>query len=155
MLADTDIELGELRARIEAAISSLSESGHFRTVALTKSNWAHYLRQHELEGEALAIYQDVLVDWREVGHRGAIAHTLECIAFIDQHQGRQQRAVELLGAAERIRVAANQEMLGAERDEYVEKISELQCALPVDEFDSLWAAGHALSTDDLIALAQV
>ena len=103
--------------------------------------------------EALAIYLRMLVEWRKLGHRAAMANILENMAFIDRVQGRPDRAMIFLGAAERIRETIGQDMLRLEREEYERELAELKSNLAPQEFASLWANGRTMSTDAIIALA--
>ena len=56
--------------------------------------------------EALALYRETIPDWQEIGHRGAVAHQLECFAFIAKAQEQGERAVKLMSAAEALRAAS-------------------------------------------------
>ena len=96
----------------------------------------------------------MLVTWREQGNYPAMANILENIAFIENAFGRTDRAATLLGAAQRIREEIGQDMLQAERGEYDQQLTVIRSSLTPQELDKLWAAGRALSTDAVIALAQ-
>ncbi|MFN2181404.1 MAG: hypothetical protein ACK2UV_18115, partial [Candidatus Promineifilaceae bacterium] len=100
-----------------------------------------------------AIYRRMLVEWRELGHRAAMANILENIAFIDRLQHNPARAITLLGAAERIREEIDQDMLPPEREEYEREVAALKDKLSEQELENLWATGRSLSTDDVINLA--
>jgi hypothetical protein len=124
-----------------------------RMANMVESDYAHRLRHWGDLEEALAIYRRMLVEWRELGHRAAVANILENIAFIDRLHDHPARAVQLLGAAERIREEIGQDMLRPEREEYEREVAALKDELGEEELQKLWAAGRSLSTDDVITLA--
>ena len=95
----------------------------------------------------------MLVEWREMGIRAAVANILENIAFVERVQGRPSLAATLLGAAQRIRDEIGQDMLPSERVEYERELAALREMLTPQEVERLMAEGHALSTDAVIALA--
>jgi predicted ATPase/class 3 adenylate cyclase len=141
-----------LRAQQEKAIVTLRKSRSRRLAAMAESDWAHRLRHDGDLDEALAIYQRMLVEWRDLGHRTAMANILENIAFIDRAQGRLRRAATLLGAAEQLRELAGQDMLPAEREEYEKEVRALQDTMPAEELDQQWAEGRTLPLDNLLTL---
>ena len=119
---------------------------------MAESDWAHRLRRDGNFNEALAIYQRMLVEWRKLGHRAAMANILENIAFIDRVQERPERAVTLLAAAGQIREAVGQDMLRLEREEYEQELAALKNSLSPQAFDRSWSEGRNLSTDALVEL---
>ena len=97
------------------------EMGDQFSVTGHQSGMAHVARQMGNYQEALALYRETLPDWQKIGHRGAVAHQLECMAFIAKAQERGERAVKLMGAAEALRAASSslrtpQEQIEYERD---------------------------------------
>lgn len=57
-------------------------------------------RQEGRLGEAAAVYRQTILAWQEQGHRAAVAHQLECFAYIAIDQGKFAYAAQLLGAAQ-------------------------------------------------------
>ena len=53
--------------------------GNMRIVYSCHSELAHILRRHGEIDEALELYKGVLPKWKELGHRAAVAHELECM----------------------------------------------------------------------------
>jgi hypothetical protein len=88
-----------------------------------------------------------------LGHRGAIAHQLECFAFVAMAKHDLVRAARLFGAAEAIREVAEIVMLSDEREEYDAAIGQLRNALDATALDSAWAEGRRMTTDEAVALA--
>lgn len=153
VLLEMNLEPDVAREQYQKAIRTLRYGRSGRMAAMAESNWAHRMRRERSFEEAMAIYRRMIVEWRELGHRAAMANIMENIAFIDRIQGRPERAVRLLGAAERLRDVIGQDMLRPEREEYERELGELQRSFSAQEVDRLWAEGRALSTDAVIDLA--
>ncbi len=101
-MAHTAAILGDL----EAARAGFKESGEIamkmgnkRIVYSSQSELAHVLREHGELDEPLSIYKDLLPKWKDLGHRAAVAHELECIAYILTRKEEPERAATLLGSA--------------------------------------------------------
>jgi predicted ATPase/class 3 adenylate cyclase len=153
MMMRAGIEPEAMEVQYQRTTSTLQRSGSRRTAAMVQSDWAHKLRHEGRQEEAAAIYRPMLGEWRELGHRAAMANILENMAFIKRAEGRPRRTVTLLGAAERIREEIGQEMLEPERVEYERELAKLREVLPAQELELQWQRGRMLSTDDIIALA--
>jgi predicted ATPase/class 3 adenylate cyclase len=124
---------------------------HFTNVCL--SELGHALRQQGEFSEALTLYRKSILVWQELGRRAAVAHELECFAFIAGAQGQPQRAAKLLGAAEALRAACEASMTQEEREEYEQAVSQLRAQTSQADFASAWAEGRALAMEDAIAYA--
>ncbi|MDX1414290.1 MAG: tetratricopeptide repeat protein [Candidatus Promineifilaceae bacterium] len=153
IILQMDLSPEVTKQHFERAIDFLSASQNRRMVAMANSEWAHMMRHRGNFDEALDIYRHMLVEWRELGHRAALANILENIAFVDRVQGRPTQAVALLGAAERIREMIDQDMLRPEREEYEQEMAALRNVVAPSEWDTLWSRGRRLTIDDVIALA--
>ena len=110
-------------------------------------------RQGDL-AEAEAHYRRNLVAWQEQGHLPAVAHSVECLAFLAIAGGRHGHAARLLGAATEARelhssVSTNPVEI-AERSQALE---QLAAALGEAERDRLMAEGRRLSLEDAVLLA--
>ena len=81
----------------------------------TYSELAHIERRAGNLEEARRLYQQTIVVWQEFGQRAAIAHQLECFAFLARAQDQLVRAARLLGAAEALRAALDAPMTTPER----------------------------------------
>ncbi|MFN2134497.1 MAG: ATP-binding protein [Candidatus Promineifilaceae bacterium] len=153
MMMHIGLEPERLRAQQEKAVAALRAGSSRRMAAMAESDWAHRLRKDGKLDEALDIYRRMLVEWRELGHRAAMANILENMAFIDRARGHFLRAAILFGAAEQIREVIGQDMLPAERGEYDREVAALKSALAAAEVERFWKRGRSLSTDALIAMA--
>ena len=118
-----------------------------RVVYSCHSELAHILRRHGDLDEALGLYVEVLPKWKDLGHRSAVAHELECMAFILDQKHRSGAAVTLLGAAEALRASIDSKMTTPERAEYDGVLSALHAGLDDADFKQLWDAGHSMDVD--------
>jgi hypothetical protein len=124
----------------------LSVTGH-------QTAMAHVARQIGNYHEALALYHETLPDWQKMGHRGAVAHQLECIAFIAKAQEQGERAVKLMSAAAALREASNSPRTPQERLEYEKELTGLRAGLDEKTFDLLWAEGQSMDMDQAVDFA--
>ena len=155
-MAHTAAFLGD----IETARAGFRESGEIarkmgnkRIYYSSQSELAHVLREHGEFDEPLAIYKDLLPKWRDLGHRAAVAHELECIAYILIRKEEPERAATLLGAAEALRTLIHSVMTNAEQEEYKKEISALRTGMNDVEFQKHWNNGRAMTMEQAIQLA--
>ena len=57
--------------------------GDQRLRATTCSMLAHLYRNEGRLNKAMALYRQTILAWQEQGHQSAVAHQLECLAYID------------------------------------------------------------------------
>ena len=119
----------------------------------SRSELAHVLREHGKIDEALEIYREVLPQWKDLGHRAAVAHELECIAFILIRKEEPESAGLLLSAAEALRKVIDTNMTSPEQIEYKKEIASLREMLGIEQFNKMWEKGTKLSMDEAIELA--
>ena len=124
----------------------LSVTGH-------QTAMAHVARQIGNYKEALALYRETLPDWQKMGHRGAVAHQLECFAFIAKAQEQEERAVKLISAAEALREVSSSPRTPQERIEYDRELAGLRAGMDEKTFDLLWAEGRSMNMEQAIELA--
>ena len=98
-------------------------------------------------------YRDLLPKWRDLGHRAAVAHELECVAYMLSRKIDAYRAVVILGAADSLRRRIESSPTPQERVEYEKELTALRGNLEEVEFEKAWAEGQKLSMDEAIALA--
>jgi non-specific serine/threonine protein kinase len=144
---------------IETARAGFRESGEIakkmgnkRILYSSQSELAHVLRERGELDEPLATYRDLLPKWKDLGHRSAVAHELECIAYILVRKEEPERAATLLGAAEALRTTIDSVMTKMEQAEYEREVSGVRDMLG-EEFMKQWDAGRALTMDEAIGLA--
>lgn len=146
-------DLAEARKHADLMLDLHREMGDHHSVTGHQSVMAHVARQAGNFKEALALYRETLPDWQKIGHRGAVAHQLECFAFIAIAREQGERAVKLLSAAEALRAASNSPRTPQERIEYEREFASLRAGMDEKTFDLLWAQGGAMSMEQAIDLA--
>lgn len=146
-------DLAEARKHSDLMLDLHKEMGDQLSVTGHQSGMAHVARQIGNYQEALALYRETLPDWQKMGHRGAVAHQLECFAFIAKTQEQGERAVKLLGAAQALREASNSPMTPQERIEYDNEIASLRAGMNEQDFSALWAEGRSMSMEQAVELA--
>ena len=103
--------------------------------------------------DRLKLYRDLLPKWRDLGHRAAVAHELECIAYILAKQDELQRAVMILGAADHLRKTIDSIPTPMELVEYEQELIAMRGKMKESEFERAWQEGQRLNLEEAIALA--
>jgi tetratricopeptide (TPR) repeat protein len=121
----------------------------------SRSEIGHLLRQQGRYQEAAAVYAETMRVWQELGQRPAMAHELECLAFIAAASAHAdaERAAALFGAAEALREALGAPMTAYERREYDHAVAQLRAQTDEVTLTAAWARGRALSLDEAVAYA--
>jgi predicted ATPase/class 3 adenylate cyclase len=141
------------RVLYKKAADDARELGNMRLVFSCHSELAHILRRHGDLDEALGLYAEVLPHWRDIGHRSAMAHELECIAFILAQKDGAETAVKLLAAAESLRASIDSKMSPKEQVEYDQALAGLHTRVDEAGFEELWNAGRSMDADQAVDLA--
>jgi hypothetical protein len=143
-------DLETARAKFLESANIANEFGNKRIVYSSHSELAHVLREHGEIDEPLNIYRELLPKWKDLGHRAAVAHELECIAFILSKKGDIQRAAQLLGAAEALREVIDSSMTTLEQAEYDREVSALRSKMNEIDFEKAWNEGREMTMDEAI-----
>ena len=143
----------EARSQFEACVPLFIELRDRHRLAMVRSELAHLERRQGHFAQAKPLYRETIQEWQKIGHRAAIAHELECFAFIAKAQEEDQRAAQLFGAAEILRENINIPMMPAERPEYDREVSDLRANMAESTFAKAWADGRALTMEQAIAFA--
>jgi predicted ATPase/class 3 adenylate cyclase len=117
------------------------------------SELAHMDRYEGKIQQALASYRQTIVVWQKLGHRAAVAHQLECFAYVAKAQEQPGRALLLLGAAEGLREKINIHMHPHEHNEYDREVLDLRTGMDEQQFRTLWGQGRALTMEEAVELA--
>jgi predicted ATPase/DNA-binding CsgD family transcriptional regulator len=104
-------------------------------------------------GQAEADAYEALATAARVAARVTVPDTLECIAGIACAAGRHRDAARLLGAAAAARRGMCLVRFKVFDRGHEELVSELRNTLGPNDFESAWAEGAAMSTDDATAYA--
>jgi hypothetical protein len=143
----------EAREHANRMLALHEEMGDQLSITSHNSEVAHVLRGSGIIEEALGLYKATIQEWREFGHRGAVAHQLECLAFIAKAKEQGERAVRLMGAAEALREVSRSPMTPNEHMLYDREVAELRAGLDEPVFAALWAEGRTMTMDQAIAYA--
>ena len=146
-------DLETSRAKFLESANLAKKMGNKRQLYSCYSELAHVLRENGRLEEPLAIYRDLLPKWKDLGHRAAVAHELECIAYILSKMAQPQRAVTILGAADSLRKRIDSLATPVELDEYERELSAMRDKMDEVEFEKAWEAGRKLGMDEAIELA--
>ena len=123
----------------------------FETVML--SELGHIARVTGNLAQAKQVYQQTILRYQDMGNRGAIAHQLECFAFIALGEGELLRAAKLFGSAESLREGVNSQMTEREKVEYDQEVARLRSLLAESEFSSYWSDGRSMTMENAIDYA--
>jgi predicted ATPase/class 3 adenylate cyclase len=122
-------------------------------VVVMESELAHVARERgDLQG-AKDAYRRLIWKWKDFGQNAAVAHQLECFAFIARHEGEAERAARLLGAAEALRDAIGVPMLSDERIGYEQETASLRDQMDAGAFATIWTEGRAMDLERAISYA--
>jgi hypothetical protein len=143
----------EARADLAICLPIFRDMGDRHRVNMVQSELAHIDRAEGHYEIATQMYQETIVVWQRLGHRAAIAHQLECLAFIAKVHENTERAAILFGAAETLREQINIQMTVMERAEYDREVADLQAGMDEKDFSMAWAKGHVMSMEEAIVFA--
>jgi predicted ATPase/class 3 adenylate cyclase len=146
-------EFSEARKHADLMLDLHREMGDQLSVTGHQTAMAHVARHIGNYKEALALYRETLPDWQKIGHRGAVAHQLECLAFIAKAQEQGERAVILMSAAEALRAASSSLRTPQEQKEYERELAGLRAGMDENTFNSLWTDGQSMDMDQAVNLA--
>jgi hypothetical protein len=148
-------DLQEARKHADLMLELHREMGDQLSVTGHQTSMAHIARQTGNYQEALALYRETLPDWQKIGHRGAVAHQLECLAFIAKAQEQGERAVKLMSAAQALREASSSARTPQEQIEYDREEAGLRAGIDEKEFRRLWEEGRSMNMEQAIDFALV
>jgi len=143
-------DLETARAKFLESANIANGFGNKRIIYSSHSELAHILREHGEIDEPLEIYRELLPKWKDLGHRAAVAHELECIAFILSKKGDTQRSAQLLGAAEALRETIDSVMTTLEQAEYEREVSTLRAKMNAVDLKKAWNDGRRMTMDKAI-----
>jgi predicted ATPase/class 3 adenylate cyclase len=146
-------DVSEAQKHADLMLDLHKEMGDQLGITGHQSEMAHIWRQLGNYKEALALYRETLLEWQKIGHRGAVAHQLECFAFIAKAQEQGERAVKLMSAAESLRAASRSLRTPKESIEYDRELVGLRAGMDEKTFDLLWAEGQSLNMEQAIDFA--
>ena len=140
-------------AQFEACIPLFTELRDRHRIVMVHSELAHLKRRQGYFAEAKPLYRETIQEWQRIGHRAAIAHQLECFAFLAKAQEEDEHAAKLFGAAEILRENINIPMMPSERIEYDREVNDLCANMDESAFAKAWSEGRAMTMEEAIAFA--
>lgn len=136
------------------AVDANEKSGNQRLAATARSELAHLYRREGRWDEARALYRRTILSWQEQGHQSAVAHQLECFAFVVIQRNEYEKAAQLLGAAQAARERSNSprtdEKEIAEWDQAMQRLEE---EIGADARELFIRKGEMMSLDEAVAFA--
>jgi tetratricopeptide (TPR) repeat protein len=143
----------EARERFTPLLAVFRDMGDQHRTNMIHSECAHMERLEGRHEKAESMYRETILEWQRLGHRAAVANQLECFAFIAKIHEQTERAIKLLGAAERLREIIKIPMSEVEQVEYDREVADLKANMEHREFTSLWAEGQSMTMEGAIQLA--
>jgi hypothetical protein len=116
-------------------------------ITIMESEIAHLDRENGDYQAARDAYGKVIWVWKDFGQYAAVAHLLECFAYIALGENKLGRAARLLGAAEGLRQAIHIPLLRDEIKEYELMVARLRSQMDAADLDSAWAAGRTMNLE--------
>jgi tetratricopeptide (TPR) repeat protein len=131
------------------------EAGEPEPSSLYRSELAHTLRRQGKWEQALPIYHETILFFRDMGHEPAVANQLECLAYIAIALEEPEKAARLLGAARAIRERTNSPInLPWEKEDYDQAMKQLAQILGRAGRDAALGEGRLLTLDEAVILAR-
>jgi tetratricopeptide (TPR) repeat protein len=147
-------DLEEAKQYALMAIANYEALNEHRSIATVESELAHTLRAAGDFEEAEAYYRQSIIGWQELGHLSAVAHQIECFAFIAIVRGEHEHAAKLLGAAGRGRQELNAPSVDPnEIADLTLAMEQLAEAIGEEQREELLAEGRLMSLDDAVKVA--
>jgi predicted ATPase/class 3 adenylate cyclase len=143
----------EARAQFEVCRPLFTELKDNHRLSMIHSEFAHLERREGHSAQAKLLYRETIQAWQKLGHRAAVAHELECFAFIAKTEEEDERAARLLGAAEVLRERINLPMMPIERPEYDREVNDLRNNMEEATFARAWAEGRTMTMEQAIEYA--
>ena len=148
----TDFE--EKKRFISNALEKYQALNHRRGTVIGQGAMAHLLRREKHFEEAEAFYRQSIVGWQELGHRSAVAHQLECLAYIAIEKGEFTHAAALLGAAGETRERLDAHSKDPQEiEELALAMERLAEAMGEEELDKVLAEGKLMNLDEAVQIA--
>jgi tetratricopeptide (TPR) repeat protein len=146
-------DYADARVQFKALVPLFHELGDRHRINMVRSELAHIDRREGLHDQAEAAYRETILEWKRLGHRAAIAHQLESMAFIAQAHGDSDRAARLFGASAALRDRILITMTPSEKVEYDRQIESLRSSMPEQAFAAASAEGRLMNMEQAVNYA--
>jgi len=135
------------------ALTAYRELQDDYSIAIYLNNLGELARLRGDNAEAEDSFRQSLRLFHKLEARTLIVPVLLNLAQMAWLQGRPERAARLLGAEERLRQEVGSRLTPDTQADYEDLLPQLQASLGEAAFAALWAAGHALTIEEALALA--
>jgi predicted ATPase len=133
----------------------VQELGDPRQTIYFRSELAHTLRWQGKWEQALPLYHETIQYFQDIGHESAVAHQLECFAYIAIALEEPEKAARLLGAAQAIRERTNNPIsLPWQKADYAQAMKQLAQMLGSADRDAALGEGRSMTLDEAVVLAR-
>ncbi|OGO29818.1 MAG: hypothetical protein A2Z16_13030 [Chloroflexi bacterium RBG_16_54_18] len=147
-------ELNQAQASFGQAALLFGDLNDRTFIMVCKSEISHLLRRQGNYESALPIYKETIGFYQENGNLAAVAHQLECFAYLAIQSEQPERAAKLLGAARALRDHGHTEsVVPWELDEFAQAMAYLAQAMGESERDAAVDEGRRINVDEVIAFA--
>jgi tetratricopeptide (TPR) repeat protein len=131
------------------------ELGDPTQTIIIRSELAHTLRGQGKWEQALPLYRETILFFQDIGHEPAVAHQLECFAYIAIALEEPERAARLLGVAQAIRERTNNPInLPWQKADYDQAMKQLAEILGSADRDAAVGEGRSMTLDEAVVLAR-
>jgi predicted ATPase/class 3 adenylate cyclase len=131
------------------------ELGDPTQTIIIRSELAHTLRGQGKWEQALTLYRETILFFQDIGHEPAVAHQLECFAYIAIALEEPERAARLLGVAQAIRERTNNPInLPWQKADYDQAMKQLAEILGSADRDAAVGEGRSMTLDEAVVLAR-
>ncbi len=153
-LAQAEGNHAEAERYLQLSLEAYTIAKNRRMSAFVRSDLAHMYRSQGRVAEAEGLYRRTILSWQEQGHQTAVAHQVECFAYLAMGRGDYGRAARLLGAAQATRQRLNEPSTSPQEiAEYEAAMAEMAEAMGEAERDRAMAEGGRLGLDEAVVLA--
>ena len=146
-------DYGAAEAHYSESLVSARKQGHSSSIAVALGNLGVVALRRGDHAQAKARLVEALILMRRLGDTRNIIAIAGALAGIAMVEGKPERAGRLLGAAESLREATGVLTTPADRAEHERNLASAHEALDPDTFASSWAAGKAMTLDEMVDYA--
>ena len=139
----------------EASLALYREMDDNWHIAIVLHNLGHVMHHQGDYQHAVTLFQESLRLYQAVADRFGVALCLAGLGGVAGTDGRRERAVRRLGAAEGLFIARGKVMDASDRIEYDRNVATLRAQIEQATFESIWAEGQSLPLEQIVAYALV
>lgn len=155
-LGMAQMQVGDLtsaRSNLEAAVTLAHKAGQPVVYGYTLAHLGQVATRQGDFARARACFQESLISARDYGARAGILVILRCLGLLVLAEGQMVPAVRLIGASDVLRQELGDQWSPSDLADFEAAIAKLHAALGDDAYQSEWAAGQAMTTDEAVNFA--